>query len=751
MEKFINTRIALRIDTLENWLKTDVDGKGAKLVLKHGEIGLCEIPSGNKTATTAPTVLFKVGDGKTAFGSLNWASALAADVYSWAKAETVVLTGETIQFKTGDTIVHSIDLSKFALNTELTSAINTLTAADSALDGRIDTIEAKLGIAGEGKDLATQIADAVKAEENARKAADSELDGKITTAQNAANTAQSEVDALEKTVATLANTVASGDATNKSLVQQEAAARESADEAINNKIGEVTSGKTVVEMISDAQTAAEAKVTALSNGQVNTNKEDIATIKGDYLKNSDKVSIESKITANTTKITTDISNAKTELKGTTADASSAATIYGAKKYAEEKAAAVQTNLNNHVSAYNTKVEALEDADSALDGKITKEVQDRTAAVSAVSTAVSNEKTRAEGVEADLQTQINAINTNIASGLHFRGVVSKTADITDPKSGDICIVGNQEFIYDGTGWEELGNAEAHATVTYVDTELGKKVNSTTYSAKVAELVQEDADIRADFADADATMKSELEGKINAKAAQSDFNTLKGRVDTLSTSKLDASVYNEHITAYNAHITAQSSADSAQNSKIQAIETSLAEGGTINDLIKAAQTQANKGVADAKAAQDDVDALEAKIGTISTGKTLVEQIAAIKSTADAAAKATEVAASIADVNAELAKKATITALNGVADRVTTAEGKITTAEGNISTLQTKVSNLEKTYTNAQVDTAISNAVAAEKTRAEAAESALDQRIDAYDERFGTKDDILVFNCGSASTVI
>lgn len=746
MEKLINTRIALRIDTLENWLKTDVDGKGAKLVLKRGEIGLCEIPSGNKTATTAPTVLFKVGDGKTAFGSLNWASALAADVYSWAKAETVVLDGETIKFKNGENVVHSIDLSKFALNTELTSAIQTLTAADSALDGRIDTIEARLGIAGDGKDLATQIADAVKVEENARKAADSELDGKITTAQNAANAAQADVDALEKTVTTLSNTVASGDSNNKSLIQQEAAARESADQAITNKIGAVTDGKTVVEMISDAQTAAEAKVTALSNGQVKTNKEDISTIKNDYLKNSDKVNLESKITANTTKISTEISAAKTEIKGTTADASDKVTIYGAKKYAEEKAAAVQTNLNNHVSAYNTKVKALEDADSALDGKIAKEITDRTAAVSAVSTAVSTEKTRAEGVEADLQTQINAINDNIASGLHFRGVVSKTADITDPKSGDICIVGNQEFIYDGSDWEELGNAEAHATVTYVNTELGKKVDATTYTAKIAELVKEDADIRADFAEADAGLKSELEGKINTKAAQSDFSTLKGRVDghdTAIAAKVETSTYN-------AHITAQEAIDSAQNAKIQAVETSLADGGTINDLIKAAKAQADKGVADAKTAQDDVDALEAKIGSIS-GKTLVEQIAAIKATADAAAKATEVAASIADINTELAKKATNADLTALAGRVTTAEGKISTAESNISTLQSKVTALEKTYTNAQVDTAIANAVATEKTRAEAAESALDQRIDAYDERFGTKDDILVFNCGSASTVI
>ena len=85
MEKLINTRIALKIDTLANWSKTDVEGKGAKLVLKRGEIGLCEIPSENAAAQTAPTVLFKVGDGTTPFGELKWASALAADVYSWAK------------------------------------------------------------------------------------------------------------------------------------------------------------------------------------------------------------------------------------------------------------------------------------------------------------------------------------------------------------------------------------------------------------------------------------------------------------------------------------------------------------------------------------------------------------------------------------------------------------------------------------------------------------------------------------------
>lgn len=60
-------------------------------------------------------------------------------------------------------------------------------------------------------------------------------------------------------------------------------------EDINNTIGGVTQGKTVVEMISDTQTAAAqdatTKVNSLANGQVTTNKNDIANIKTTLLPN----------------------------------------------------------------------------------------------------------------------------------------------------------------------------------------------------------------------------------------------------------------------------------------------------------------------------------------------------------------------------------------------------------------------------------------------------------------------------------
>lgn len=75
-------------------------------------------------------------------------------------------------------------------------------AAESGLDTRVKAVEAKLGD-GEGS-VAKQIEAAVKTETDARVAADSVLDGKITTAQSAADKAQGDVDNLKDVVASKA-------------------------------------------------------------------------------------------------------------------------------------------------------------------------------------------------------------------------------------------------------------------------------------------------------------------------------------------------------------------------------------------------------------------------------------------------------------------------------------------------------------------------------------------------------------------
>ena len=84
IENILQTRIGLKYDEYSKWTSSP----GKDLVLKRGEVGFCAIPAGNAEATTAPTILFKVGDGTTAFSGLKWVSGLAADVHAWAKKAT---------------------------------------------------------------------------------------------------------------------------------------------------------------------------------------------------------------------------------------------------------------------------------------------------------------------------------------------------------------------------------------------------------------------------------------------------------------------------------------------------------------------------------------------------------------------------------------------------------------------------------------------------------------------------------------
>lgn len=75
-EKILNARFQLRHDTLANWTTENPE-------LKRGEIAVATIDTVNPANKLNPPVMFKVGPGN--FNSLDWASALAADVYSWAK------------------------------------------------------------------------------------------------------------------------------------------------------------------------------------------------------------------------------------------------------------------------------------------------------------------------------------------------------------------------------------------------------------------------------------------------------------------------------------------------------------------------------------------------------------------------------------------------------------------------------------------------------------------------------------------
>lgn len=118
------------------------------------------------------------------------ASAMSADI-----SALKIKVGNIPEDATATTIVTYI---KELVDAEKTRA----TGVEGGLDTRVKAVEAKLG--DSDGSVAKQIEAAVKVETDARVAADGVLDGKITTAQGAADKAQGNVDALKDVVASKA-------------------------------------------------------------------------------------------------------------------------------------------------------------------------------------------------------------------------------------------------------------------------------------------------------------------------------------------------------------------------------------------------------------------------------------------------------------------------------------------------------------------------------------------------------------------
>ena len=121
-EKIINTRIQLKYDSYSALTENNP-------TLKAGEIAIAYLgPTKTTTELNNGThpVLFKVGPG--AFNSLPWASALAADVYEWAKKNEVKVNtsneGNAItDVEIKDGFLTFSKSAKFATKAELDAAI----------------------------------------------------------------------------------------------------------------------------------------------------------------------------------------------------------------------------------------------------------------------------------------------------------------------------------------------------------------------------------------------------------------------------------------------------------------------------------------------------------------------------------------------------------------------------------------------------------------------------------------------------
>lgn len=271
--------------------------------------------------------------------------------------------------------------------------------------------------------------------------------------------------------------------------------------------------------------------------------------------------------------------------------------------------------NNALRSYNKAVDAkITTTKNDLKGSIDKNATD----IATINSTLGTHGISDSGNSPTVWGEIKAIQDNISNGLHFRGVFTDKNKVDNPKPGDLIIIGTQEYVYNDTNseWQELGDENTHATYNYVDTKLADKVAELEKADEALETkLQGNIDDKAAQGDFDA-LKGRVDGHDTAiadKVAQGDFNALTGRVndhDTAIAAKLESSVYDTHITAYSTKVEALEAKDTEFADKISAIETSLSTGD-IHTEIDGVRTLAQQGVNDAAAVSDRVTTLENKL--------------------------------------------------------------------------------------------------------------------------------------------
>lgn len=283
-----NTRIQSKYDLYANWTS-----KNPKLL--SGELAVVVIPSESGIATTEPTILFKVGDGEKNFNDLGWASALAGDVYGWAKAATKPsYTAEEIEgldaFIAGeiedtDTQYRIVKVDDYNYKLQKKNKGEADTAFTDVTDGGIVIPKYDdSGVVADIADLKTLVGTTAVATQIANAIAALNL-AETYEAKGAATQALADAKAYAdgKDEAIAAAKKAGDDA-------QTAADNAQSDvDALAAKVGTVADGQTVMGIIQNIQENAydDTQVKA----DIQTNADEIAAIKGDYLKNADKTEL----------------------------------------------------------------------------------------------------------------------------------------------------------------------------------------------------------------------------------------------------------------------------------------------------------------------------------------------------------------------------------------------------------------------------------------------------------------------------
>ena len=427
MANEIKTRIQLKYDSYANWTTHDP-------VLLKGEIAIAELAATNAQVQNGPNaepqhpILFKVGNGTAKFSALPWASALAADVYAWAKQSENDFVTNFLALKTtdGTTMQAKLD-AVFATDAELSAAIAELRKE----------IPTQLGVMSVTEKQNTAI------EVDNTDAANPKIGLKLNNAGNVVLTQDSDGLAANVDIPDLDGGKAAG---NDAKV-----------------VGGVTvNGHTVTVGEKEIKKAENSVITVTGGTDAITIGADLSGYKTKQEvveKNFEGVEVVSNITQDENgklSITSHaLPNAGTDLG--VIKSGGVATIVGGQITEISKASEADHATNADNAANATTAEMAETAK--------KVEQSLTISVAGTQKAVFNGAAAAE-------VDITAADLGLASAMHFVGALTEAPESAQPGDVYLNTANKKEYVYDTThGWVELGDEGSHAlkTITITGTD------------------------------------------------------------------------------------------------------------------------------------------------------------------------------------------------------------------------------------------------------------------------------------------
>ena len=503
--KILNTRILTRIDTLENWLKSSI-------ILKKGEMAIATVPTGDTHGASLhlPATVVKVGDDVHTFAELPYLQAIAADVPAWAKAAVPAIPVENI--------------------TGLDEHIGTI-AVDS---------DTQYTLVKGDNDYTYKLMSKAKGAEN--------FTTEVATLTIPNPT--SDINALKALVGDVAVATQISNAIAALRLSETYEAKGAAAAVQTALLGDAAEAYNTLGKLEDAVIAAKAS--------------------------ADEKTTMAAVEAKNYATKTEAQGYATAVVGMDTDDAEKATVKGAKAYAK--------GLND---ATNTRVEALETAigeGGSVGSQIDAKIANLDVAEVAVGTGEIIEKiSETDGkisvskralVAGDIptieQSQVNGLGTALAAkqdtlafqndnydkttnkaitksdldaavaglsgAVHFIGV--KESLPASGNNGDICIVGNKEYVYSTSDnqWHELGDETIYAVKGQI----------------------KDVDIAADAAIAQSKIAG-LTDALNAKANSADLGTMASETAADYIKKTDAPGYADILTATVAGTTYETKTD------------------------------------------------------------------------------------------------------------------------------------------------------------------------------------------------